>query len=183
MEEIWREVPGYEGLYEVSNRGVVRSLNYLHTGRKRVLRLMKDNYGYLVVHLCKDGQTKTLKVHRIVAQAFIANPLNLPDVNHINEDKTDNRANNLEFCTAQYNNNFGTHNARIAKTLSKTVLQYDKSGNFVQEWPSVIEVQRRIGWLPSCISQCCHGKRKSAYGFVWSYSESVPSRTVQDVLF
>lgn len=139
--------------------------------------------GYHYVSLYKDGRQKSSTVHRLVAKAFVPNPMDLPMVNHKNEDKTDNRADNLEFCTQSYNNNYGTRNERAAKANSKPVLQYDKSGNLVKEWPSVSEVERQTGWFNTCISACCLGKRKSAYGFVWRYSESIPSRTVQDTLF
>lgn len=183
MEEIWKEVPGYEGLYEVSDKGQVRSLNYSRTGQTKVLKPSKNPRGYHYVNLCKDGRQKSSTVHRLVAQAFIPNPMVLPMVNHKNEDKTDNRVDNLEWCDHRYNINYGTRNERVAKTMSKPVLQFDKSGNFVKEWPSVSEVERQTGWFNTCISACCLGKRKTAYGFVWRHSESVPSRTVQDTLF
>ena len=189
MEEIWKEVPGYEGLYEVSNLGRVRSLCYNHTGQTKVLKPHKNSKGYLLAHLCKEGKKKFFIVHRLVAQAFLPNPDNLPEVNHRNEDKTDNRVDNIEFCTAKYNMNFGTRNKRAAKArlnhpaLSKPVLQYDKSGIFVKEWPSTMEVERQIGWDQGHISDCCLGKRQSAYRYIWRFVDDVFPATVQDVLF
>lgn len=126
-EEIWRPVVGYEGLYEVSNTGRVRSMDRyvkcdyeryrLHKGK--VLSPAKDKDGYLVVSLHFNGKKNTIKVHRMVAEAFIPNPDNLPQVNHRDEDKTNNRVENLEFCTAKYNLSYGTRNIRERDTKIK----------------------------------------------------------------
>lgn len=127
MSEEWRPVVGYEGLYEVSNTGQVRSLdmyvkcrygNYrLHKGK--VLSPVKDKKGYLKVVLCCNGKCKTIKVHRLIAQAFLLNPDNLPQVNHKDEDKTNNCVENLEWCTAKYNNNYGTRKDKVRETAIK----------------------------------------------------------------
>ena len=126
IEEIWRPVVGYEGLYEVSNTGQVRSLDRyvknnhsyrLHKGK--VLSLLKNEYGYIQVVLSCNGKHNTITVHRLVAQAFILNPNNLPEVNHKDEDKTNNSVENLEWCTAKYNSNYGTRNIRRRETLIK----------------------------------------------------------------
>ena len=124
-EEIWRPVVGYEGLYEVSNTGRVRSLDRyvrcksyrLHKGK--VLSPGKDKDGYLFVVLSCNGKHKTIAVHKLVAQAFIPNPDDLPIINHKDEDKTNNRVDNLEWCTAKYNMNYGTRNIRIKETAIK----------------------------------------------------------------
>ena len=107
MEE-WKNVIGYEGLYEVSNIGNVRNVR-----RNTLLKLSKTNYGYIQVYLYKNGIRTGLKVHRLVAQAFIPNPDNLPQINHLDEDKTNNRVDNLEWCSHKYNVNYGhrTENA------------------------------------------------------------------------
>ena len=125
MIEEWRPIEGYEGLYEVSNTGRVRSVDRyiktcygsyrLHKGK--VLSPTKDRYGYLKVILSCNGKCKTINVHKLVAQAFIENPDNLPEVNHINEDKTNNRADNLEFCDHKYNMNYGTRQERYRNTM------------------------------------------------------------------
>ena len=171
IEEIWKDIKDYEGLYQVSNWGRVKSLNYRHTGKEMVLQLNKTKYGYLLVCLYKDGKCKYFSVHRLVAEAFIPNPLNLPCVNHINENKQDNLVTNLEYCTTAYNNSFGTRLERVAKKNYKPILQYTKTGEFIREWASIIEVKRKLGLGNSNgnISNCCLKKLKSAYGYVWKF--------------
>ena len=164
--EVWRDIVGFEGHYQVSDKGRVKSLWF---GKNKILKLVKDRGGYLTVCLSQNGERKTCKIHRLVAQTFIPNPNNLPDVNHRNEDKTNNSVQNLEFCDAKYNCNFGTRNQRMAETKSKPVLQYEKSGEFVKDWKSIMDVQRNLGYYSGSISECCNGKRKSAYGFIWKY--------------
>ena len=119
MIEEWRPVVGYEGLYEVSNTGQVRSLDrfYYRLHKGKVLSPTKDRYGYLTVTLNCNGKSKTIKIHRLVAQAFLPNPDNLPQVNHKDEDKTNNNVTNLEWCTAKYNVNFGTRQERYRNTM------------------------------------------------------------------
>ena len=111
--EIWKPIKGYEGLYEVSDQGRVKSLNYLHTGQERILSQNKTPDDYLQVMLYKNSEQKKLLVHRLVAEAFVPNPENKPTVNHINEDKHDNRAVNLNWMTRKENCNWGTRNVRI----------------------------------------------------------------------
>ena len=113
MEE-WKNVIGYEGLYEVSNKGNVRNVR-----RNTLLKLSKNKYGYIQVYLYKNGIRNGFKVHRLVAQAFIENPDNLPEVNHIDEDKINNRADNLEFCDRKYNNNYGHRTENAINTRVK----------------------------------------------------------------
>lgn len=179
--EIWRDIKGYEGLYQVSNEGRVKSLERKtqHRGRlitikERFLKQSPDTKGYLMAHLYKNGIDNTLKVHRLVAEAFIDNPDNLPQVNHKNEDKTLNSVENLEWCDTKYNINYGTHNERVAKSLtngitSKPIIQYDLDGNFIQEYPSMHEAARCLGLKQGGISMCCRGIAKTAYGFIWKY--------------
>ena len=165
-DEVWKDIEGYEGLYQVSNLGRVKSIRY---GKERILKPLRYNCGYFVVNLWKNGERNQYLVHRLVCQSFIPNPNNLPQVNHKDENKENNSVENLEWCTAKYNYNFGTINQRRAEKLSKPVLQYTKSGEFVREWKSTHDVQRNLGYAGSSISRCCRGKLKSAYGFVWKY--------------
>lgn len=169
VEEIWKPIKGYEGLYEISNWGRVKSLNYHHTGKPRLLRPKVDKYGYLVVCFCKDGKRKYFFVHRLVAQSFIPNPDNLPQVNHKDENKKNNNADNLEWCTCLYNINYGSHNERRAKTQSKPVLQFSLTGEFIREWLSISECGRN-GFYTSCVCRCCNGELKSHKGFKWCYT-------------
>ena len=171
MVEIFKDIKDYEGLYQVSNFGRVKSLNYMHTGKEHILKLNKTKFGYLLVCLYKDGKKKWFAVHRLVASTFIENPENLPCVNHRNEIKSDNRVENLEYCTTAYNNSFGTRLKRASEHKCKKVLQYTKSGEFIREWKSIIEVNKELGYSTGNISSCCLKKLKSAYGYIWRHKE------------
>lgn len=167
-EEIWCYIKGYEGLYEVSDKGRVRSLKF---GKERILKPGRNQQGYLVVCLCKNGERETYRIHRLVAQTFTPNPDNLPEVNHKDENKENNSVQNLEWCDRKYNINFGTRNQRISEKHLKPILQYTKSGEFVAEWRSAMDVQRNIGYLQNNISSCCNGKCKSSNGFIWKFKD------------
>lgn len=175
MIEIWRDIKDYEGLYQVSNFGRVRSLGNGNSNRSKVKILKPGNTrGYLRVCLCKDGKEKNFLVHRLVAEAFIPNPLNLPQVNHKSEDKKDSRVENLEWCDHKYNMNYGTRNKSISKKntngkLSKPVLQYSQDGTLICEWVSASEIERQLGYIRGGISNCCRGETTQAYGYLWKY--------------
>ena len=171
--ETWKNIKGYEGLYQVSSMGRVKSLERKDClGRivkERVLKPCIDRYGYLFVNLCAGGKKRTFFVHRLVCQAFHENPDNKPQVNHLNEDKTNNRVCNLEWATAKENLNHGTHNERMVKTLSKPICQYTLDEKIVKTWASLTEVQRQTGFSQGNISEVANGNRKTAYGFIWKY--------------
>lgn len=171
MQEIWKDVVGYEGLYQVSNLGSVRSLR---SGKPKPLKQRPDADGYKTLDFCVYGVQQTFKVHRLVAEAFIPNFKNLPEINHKDENKANNRVDNLEWCTHEYNCEYGTVKERISKAKtngkgSRTVLQYTLDGSFVAEYPSTKEVERQLGFFATHIARCCRGVRPTAHGFVWKY--------------
>ena len=177
--EIWKDIKDYEGLYQVSNWGRVKSLGNgnSNNSKERILKLYIERCGYLNVFLSKNGKRKMCSVHRLVAETFLENPENLPEVNHIDEDKTNNRVENLEWKTHRDNLNHGTHNERVAKSntngkCSKKVIQLTLTGDFIREWPSTAECGRN-GFNFSNIAACCRGKIKSAYGYIWKYKETL----------
>lgn len=167
--EEWREIKGYEGIYQVSSLGRVRSLDRkvkFSDGRERkygnkILSSKLSNRGYLMVTLWRNRNSQRLAIHRLVAKAFIPNPDNLPQVNHKDENKTNNRANNLEWCTNQYNNQY-SKNTKIA--------QYDKQGNKIKEWGSIKEASLHLNIRANHITMCCKGVIKSCGGYCWKYS-------------
>lgn len=178
--EIWKPVVGYEGLYEVSNMGRVRSLDMVenigHGTRLRkgkVLKCLKCSNGYLQVHLYKYKQVKKHRIHRLVASAFIPNPSNLPCVNHINENKEDNMVENLEWVTYKENLEYSGNIEKALKVSheknKKPVLQLTQNGEVLAFYDSINDAYMKTGIDPSSISKVCRGKNKSAHGFVWSY--------------
>ena len=168
INEIWKDIKGFEGHYQVSNLGRVKSLK---RGKERILKPGRDTYGYLRVILWKNNKMKMCYIHRLVAQAFLPNPQNLPQINHKNEDKTDNKVENLEWCDSRYNNNYGTRTQRQVEKLSKPVIQFTKDGKLVKEWKSTHDVERNLGYSHGHISSCCNGRYKSAYEFNWKYKD------------
>ena len=159
--EIYKDIEGYKG-YKISNYGNVKSLKF---GKEKILKQTKNKKGYLYVCLYKDGKVKHYKVHRLVAQTFIPNTNNYQQVNHKDEDKQNNHVTNLEWCTSEYNNNYGTHNKRSALSRSKQVMCIETG----KIYSSTNEVERQLGFAHQYISQCCNGKYKQAYGYTWKY--------------
>ena len=189
MTEIYKDIKDLEGLYQVSNFGNILSLNYGRSGKSKLLQTIKDKDGYLKVNLRKNGKLKGFKVHRLVAETFLPNPDNLPCVNHkiegdegktinmvfFNEDGTiDEERTTIEWCTHEYNNTYGTRIERIAKKttngkLSKKVLQFSLTGEFIREWESTMECGRN-GFNQGHVSDCCRGEQKTHKGFKWCYT-------------
>lgn len=175
--EIWKNIKGCEGLYQVSSNGKIKSLgrkavsnhNNLRPVSEKILCQTTNKYGYKNCFLSKDGKTKVFLVHRLVADAFIPNPYNLPMVNHKNENKADNRVENLEWCNATYNVNTGTRNKRVATKLSKPVIQTDLDNNVIKEYRSIRYAARKTNINLSSIISVCQGRRKTAGGYKWSY--------------
>jgi hypothetical protein len=172
MEEIWKDVEEYEGLYQVSDKGNVKSQYW---GGK-ILKPKTDKDGYKMIYLSKYGKKSIKKVHRIVATTFIDNPKNLPQVNHKDENKANNDVNNLEWCTQQYNLRYGTARERqvehtdykkLAMKNRKEIIQLDKSGNVIRTWKGINEAAMTLGLTRRNISACLHGWSKSAGGYAW----------------
>ena len=171
INEIWKPVVGYEGLYEVSNYGNVKALNFNRTGQERLMKPHILKNGYVQVEFKKDGERKCFKIHRLVWEAFTGPIPEGMEVNHINEDKTDNRLRNLNLMSKVQNCNWGTRNKRISKAHNKQIVQYDLEGNELKVWDNAKEMCELYGWSSGAISEACSGKRKSAYGFKWVYKE------------
>jgi len=167
MEEKWRDVVGYEGLYQVSNTGRIAS------GRCE-LRLQTNNFGYKTVMLYKDGKPRRKTVHRIVADAFIPNTSNYPQINHIDENKANNCVSNLEWCTSSTNNLKYRQNhprkERKGKNKGRRVLQLSLGGEVIRGWDNARQVFVETGMSDWSISQCCRGVWKTAYGYKWQYA-------------
>ena len=165
--EVWKDVAEYEGFYQVSNKGNVRSVERRDSrGHRRGGRILKPTYdtdGYLRVTLCKNGKHKTKKVHRLVAEAFIPNPESLPHVNHIDEIKDNNELSNLEYCTHKYNMNYGTLIERTAQALSKKVKATNIKTGEVLTFNSAKEAERK-GYNASVVSMACRGVYKASTG-------------------
>lgn len=184
--ERWKWIPGYEGAYQASNLGRVRSVDRrVSKGSCTVfkpgvvLRPAFHGKGYLQVSLSKDGKSSSIAVHRCVATAFLPNPNGLPEVNHINEIKTDNCVENLEWCTHRYNSLYGTKNYRTGQTLRrkkincKPVVQFSLNGEMVAEYDSIEEAAKAVGCkCPAAISQNLLGVTRSSCGYKWRYKSS-----------
>ena len=191
--EIWKTAiydgEIYEGLYKVSNLGKILSLNYRRTGKAKLRKPGTNTDGYLQVQLSKNKERKNCYVHRLVAETFLPNPDNLPEVNHKDEDKTNNfvflnedgtvnkKKSNLEWKTPKENSNHGTRNERIAKAntngkLSKRVLQLSLSGELICEYPSTRECERN-GFDHGAVAKCCRGEKPQYKGFIWKYKETL----------
>lgn len=181
--ELWKEIEGWEGIYEVSNYGRVRRISYDNPNYKHKVELpyyIKHRYdkdGYVRYTLCRGKELKQAFAHRLVAKAFVSNPNNYPIINHKDCNVKNNYYENLEWCTITYNNRYikkmGRTNYCYGKRHpnSKVVLQYDKDGNFLREFESTGEVQRVLGFRATWIRACCNpnSKVKSVKGFVFKY--------------
>lgn len=167
--EVWKDIKGYEGFYIASNKGNIKSLNYGNTGVCKNLVFSTDRYGYKTVILYKNKEKRTYRVHRIIAEAFVPNPNNFPIINHKNEIKSDNRAENLEWCDARYNINYSRHGEKYSGTRPKRIYQKDKNGNVIKEWESICEAARVLGLCKSSISNCCRGKIDSYKSYIWEF--------------
>ena len=178
--EVWKDIPNYEGLYQVSNLGRVRSLDrvvfcengQMQQHKGRILYLGAQDKGYYSVHLCKNRKVKSFRVNRLVWITFNGLIPEGMEVNHINEVKSDNRLCNLNLMSRKENVNWGTGAKRSAYTRSKTVLQYDLNGNFIKEWDSAADAEKEFSTgYGGNITRCCKKERTMAYNYLWKYKD------------
>lgn len=190
MEEIWKDIQGYEGLYQVSNLGNIKSLHYrARTGNpksniqySRNMKLFIEKSGYVSIKLCKSGHSKRYLVHRIVANAFIPNPQSKPQINHKDGNKSNNTVNNLEWTTNSENQkhavNLGLKEKNTVgqmghkNVMAKPIIQYDLSGNFVKLWYSIADAARAVDGMSALIVHCAKGRIKHCYNSIWRYIEN-----------
>ena len=160
-KEIWKPIENYEN-YEISNFGKIRK-------KDKILKQYKNCKGYLYSSLSKNNKRKSFRTHRLVAQAFISNPDNLPEINHKNEIKTDNRAENLEWCNHTYNINYGGGKEKASMSRYKKVIQYDLDHNFIKIWSSLKEVKKKYKNIH--LWEALNGRRNTANEYIWEYFE------------
>ena len=175
MQEIWKDIKDYEGYYQVSNLGRIKSLKRIVKGRwkniiikEKILNRKIEN-GYLRVQLSKNNISKIFLVHRLVAETFIPNPNNYKEINHKDENTINNNVDNLEWCTHSYNINYGTRTQKTIDKMCKSILQYDLQGNFIKKWKTMNEAVRYYHNAHIC--DVCKGKRQSASGYIWKYQD------------
>lgn len=190
MEEIWKDIQGYEGLYQISNFGRVKSLpKFRNNGtggfisKEKILKTEENNRGYVRVQIKNNGKAKRFFVHRLVAFSFIPNPENKPCVNHLDCNPLNNRADNLEWCTFQENTDYMVKLERNKRTYLwnkrrneknkknwKPVVQMDHRGSVIKKYRNITEV-KKDGFRPGDVCRCCKGQRKTTGGYVWRYDD------------
>lgn len=182
MEEIWKPIKGYEGLYEVSNLGNVRSLDHItiqktkgnvtvhRLNKGRMLKCGRDKDNYCQVSLCKDGKAVGKKVHRLVAEQFIPKIDGKNCINHIDCDRRNNRVDNLEWCTPSENVKHEYKCGRVPNR-AKRVTQYDNQGRVIKHWETIKEIEKTLKIFSASVSRVCKQKRGTAGGYIWRYTE------------
>jgi len=162
MKETWKDIPNYEGLYQVSNLGKVKSLLF---NKEKILKTRLSTKGYELINL----KGKTFRVHTLVANTFLSNPNNYKEVNHKNERKADNNVDNLEWCSRKYNCNYGSFPKQVCKRFSKGVAIVDEKMQPILRFSSALGAEKALHIDHSSIIKCCNGKLKTAGGYVWRY--------------
>ena len=193
-KEIWKDIEGFEGRYQVSNLGNVKSLNYGNHGYAKNLVPKVNNQGYKWVELIKGETKKCLLIHRLVALAFVSNPNNYPIINHKDENPLNCKAENLEWCTVGYNNKYSRdrHPERFIKQIKRKrkknkarvytkrgaykpknifIAQLTMNKNIIRIWNDYAEIRRVLNYNGTSLKECCEGKRKTAYGYKWEFAE------------
>lgn len=165
MQEEWRDIPEFKGLYQASNLGRIRSLK---TGIVMIPQI--NHKGYHRLLLMKAGKAYSRLIHRLVASAFIPNPMSLPQINHKDENKTNNNISNLEWCTNIYNHNYGTRNARVSVANSRPVLSINKHG-YISLYPSALVASKLLGVNPASVTHACQSGIATLKGYKWRYAD------------
>lgn len=175
MIEQWKSIKGYEGCYEVSNLGRVKSIkryvrkhNGIRTVKERVLKQCYDEDGYKRVSLSSGNHRTTKLVHRLVAEAFIENPFNYPQINHKDENKENNCISNLEYCTAKYNTHYHNGIEKRAAKRKKPVCRMI-GNSVIDTWESATDASKNLGICRTCIIECILGNQKTAGGYKWKF--------------
>ena len=180
-KETWKDIPNYEGIYQASNLGKIKSLERIdalgHRLKEKILKPGITHKGYYRVALCKNSIRKFFYVHRLVWEAFNGTIPEGLQVNHISERKSENRLSNLNLMTPKENSNWGTRierqvKKRINGKCSKTVLQFTLDNILVKEFPSIRQAERETGFSHQNIVNCCKGRYEQAYGYKWQYKEN-----------
>lgn len=183
MEEIWKDIVHYEGLYQASNLGNIRSIDRFVVSSDgirqfrhgKTIKQRKNQKGYKIVRLSKNGEAKNKFVHILVLESFCKRPDGLNQINHKDENKENNRLDNLEYCNNVYNQNYGSCSVNKSKSTindkrkSKQVIQFTKDGTFIKEFPSLHEVERTLGFKHGHIRDACNEKLHTAYGYKWKW--------------
>lgn len=176
---MWKDIAGYEGLYQVSDQGEIRSLdktlqirpNCIITRKGKIMKPEVSNKGYLRIILYKNDKKKHFSIHRLVAKAFIPNPENLDTINHKDENKFNNAADNLEWMSLKSNINYGTGITKRSNSKKKKVNQFSKDGIFIKTWDSGTEAEKELDLSKGQVCSCCKLKQKSAGGYIWKYAD------------
>ena len=202
MKEIWKDIPNYEGLYQISNYGRVKTLeksikcglynNKIVKRKEKIKKIQANRLGYYHTVLGKNGKCYNVNIHRLVAEVFLEknNFKYMPNenlknidisklvVNHIDENPSNNYVDNLEWCTQAYNINYGHRNKKVAKNMienkrySKDIIQYSLNGDVIKIWRSLKEIQNTLGYSRKSIALCCKKESKQSHGYIWRYYES-----------
>lgn len=187
-QEIWKAIEGYENLYEISNKGRLRSMDRsipqqgrLQLYKGKLLSTYINNSGYVAIKLSKNNKKRSFLVHRLVAVAFLPNPKQLPYINHKDEDKSNNNIENLEWCTAIYNINYGTSKKRRSVKMGKRIAMYSTNGKLVNIFYSIREAERKTKIRKQCITPALD-KNKTSGGFIWKTIKDTPLQNIIVVL-